>query len=130
MYLEALKEIDEPHDEKDALDFMLRAWSTAPCVLLEKDGSIIGFASLYAYAPMYDKKRVELHEIMFFISPPHRGIKAWRELSKAVRQVADKFKLTFVGEHRLQGNIKHHERLIRMAGATPKAIISVYGGKE
>jgi len=130
MYLEALKEIDEPHDEKDALDFMLYCWAKAPCILLMDNANIAGFAGLNTYAPSYDKKRQELHEYMFFIKPSHRGIKAWRILCKAVQDVSDKFNLTFVGTHRLTGTIKHHERLIRMAGAKPLAVLSVYEGKE
>lgn len=129
MYIEALRELNEPHDEKDALDFLLRAWSTAPCIILENDDNIIGFAALHAYAPLYDKKRVELHEIMFFVDKNHRGLKSWRELSKAVQETADKFNLTFIGSHLIQGEIPHHLRLIRMAGAKPKAIQSIYKGK-
>lgn len=129
MYLEALRELNEPHDEKDALEFMLFCWAKAPCIILEDDGNMVGFAGLNVFAPSYDKSRLELHEYMFYIKAPSRGIRAWRVLCKAVQDVSDKFNLTFVGEHRLQGNIKHHERLIRMAGAKPKAIISVYGEK-
>lgn len=130
MYLEALKELNEPHDEKDALEFMFYCWSKAPCIILEDGANIVGFAGLNVYAPAYDRKRLELREYMFYVSPSYRGIKSWRVLSKAVQKTADKFNLTFVGEHRLTGSIKHHERLIRMAGAKPKAIISVYGEKE
>lgn len=130
MYLEALRELNEPHDEGDALEFLLRAWSTAPCIILEKDDKIIGFAALHAYAPLYDKKRIELHEIMFFVDKNHRGLKSWRELSKAVQQVADKFNLTFIGSHRISGGIPEHLRLIRMAGAKPVAIQSIYEGKH
>ncbi len=127
MYLEALTELNESHDEKDALDFILLCWSKAPCILLEKNGKVIGFAGLTTSCPQYDKKRTYLRDYMFYIKPAHRGIRSWRELCKAVQQTADRFKLPFVGDHRLQGTIKHHERLIRMAGAKPLAITSVYG---
>lgn len=127
MYLEALDELGEPYDEKKALDFVLVCWSKAPCLLLKDNGNIIGFAGLNTYMPAYNNE-VYLREYMFYIKPDHRGIKAWRKLCKGVQDVSDKFKIPFVGEHRLQGTIKHHERLIRMAGAKPKAIISVYGG--
>jgi len=130
MYLEALRELNEPHNEKDALDFLLYCWAKAPCILLMDNDSIVGFAGLNVYAPLYDKKRLELHEYMFYIKPSHRGIRAWRMLCKAVQDVSAQFNLVFVGTHRLTGSIKHHERLIRMAGAKPQAIISVYGEKE
>jgi len=129
MYLEALRELNEPHDEKDALDFMLFCWSKCPCIILEDNANMVGFAGLNVFAPSYDKSRLELHDYMFYIQPSYRGLRAWRELARAVQAVSDKFNLVFVGEHRLTGSIKHHERLIRMAGAKPKAIISAYGEK-
>lgn len=128
MYLAGLKEIGEPHDEKDALDYMLYCWSVAPCILLESDG-IIGFAGLYTFAPAYNRKALSLRDYFFYIKPANRSIKSWRELCKAVQQTADKFNLKFIGEHRLSGDIPNHLRLIKMAGAAPKAIISVYGDK-
>lgn len=127
LYLQSLKELDEKYDEKKALDFMLSCWAKAPCVLLLKEREIIGFAGLNTYTPAYNDE-VYLREYMFYIRPEFRGVKSWRSLGKAVQETADKFKLTFIGEHRLTGDIKHHQRLIRMAGAKPKAIISVYGG--
>jgi Acetyltransferase (GNAT) family len=130
LYLEALRELNEPHDESDALDFMLLCYTKAPCIILENDGNIVGFAGLNLFAPLYDTKRLELHEYMFFITPEYRGIKAWRTLARAVQAVSDKFKVNFVGVHVLSGDIKNHTRLIRMAGATPKAIISVYEAKD
>lgn len=129
MYLSALRETKEPHDEKDALEFMLLCWAKAPCILLISGDSIVGFAGLNTYSPAINRKQVYLRDYMFYVSKPHRCLKAWRMLSKATQEVADKFKLTFVGEHRLQGTIKHHERLIRMAGAKPFAILSEYEGK-
>jgi hypothetical protein len=126
MYLNALDELEEKYDEKKALDFVLSCWSKAPCILLE-DGGVIGFAGLNTYTPAYNNE-VYLREYMFYIKPQFRGVQSWRSLCKAVQETADKFNLTFIGEHRLMGDLKHHERLIRMAGAKPKAIISVYGG--
>jgi hypothetical protein len=126
LYLSALKEIGEKYDEKDALDYMLSCWSKAPCILLEDNG-IIGFAGLNTYSPAFCKSAVYLRDYMFYIKLSRRGIKSWRMLCKAVQATADKFNLVFVGEHRLTGTIKNHERLIRMAGAKPIAILSVYG---
>jgi hypothetical protein len=125
MYLDALKERGEEYDEQRSLDYMLLSWSQAPCVLLCKGSDIIGFAGLYTYKPAHNHK-VYLREYMFYIMPENRGVKSWRSLCRGVQDVSREFNLPFVGEHRLTGSIKHHERLIRMAGATPKAIISVY----
>lgn len=129
MYCDALKELGDEYEPQDAFEYMCRCYDHAPCILLEDDG-IIGFAGLYTYAPLYNRKKVYLREYMFYILPKHRGVKSWRSLCKGVQETADKFNLTFVGEHRLQGSIKHHERLIRMAGAKPYAIISTYGEKN
>lgn len=124
MYLEGLKELKAKVNEKKALDYIIQCWSQAPCILLI-DEEIIGFAGLRTSITPYGDT-VKLRDYMFYIVPEHRGLKAWRELGKAVREVADRFNLDFVGEHLLQGDLKHHERLIRMAGAKPVAISSLY----
>lgn len=129
MYIAALRETNEPHDEKKALDFMLMCWAKAPCILLIEDGNIIGFAGLNTYQPDISNERY-IRDYMFYVKPSHRGIKAWRILCKAVQATADEFKLPFIGEHRLSGDIQQHIRLIKMAGAKPFAIMSVYGGKN
>ncbi len=126
MYIEAMDELGEAYDDNDAMEYILSCWSKAPCILLD-DGDIIGFAGLTTFAPCYDKKRAYLREYMFFVRPDKRGIKAWRTLTKAVQSVSDKFKLQFVGEHRLKGDIQTHLRLIKMAGAKPVAVTSIYG---
>lgn len=130
MYLAGLTEMGEEYDEKDALDFVLFCWSQAPCILLLKDGNIIGFAGLKTNTPAYNKSRIHLSEYLFYIQPANRGLKSWRMLCKATQEVSDKFNIPFVGTHYLSGDIPNHERLIRMAGATPKAILSVYGGRK
>ena len=130
MYLAGMKEINEPHDEKDSLDFMLKCWSRSPCILLIDDGNIVGFAGLTTYVPENDKKSVYLRDYHFYIHPSKRGIKSWRMLARAVQSVSEKFNLPFFGEHRLQGDINHHLRLIRMAGAKPFAVLSMYGEKK
>lgn len=125
MYISALQDLGEVFKEDLALDFMIRCWSKAPCILLEDNG-IIGFAGLNTFTVDISGKDF-LREYMFYIKPPYRGIRSWRALSKAVQETADKFKLPFVGDHRLQGNINHHLRLIKMAGARPLSIQAIYG---
>lgn len=132
MYLAGLSELQDKIaevNEQKALNHVLECWSQAPCILLEKDGEIIGFAGLKTASIPYSDM-VLLREYMFYIHPDHRGLKAWRLMCKAVQEVADKFNLNFVGEHLLQGSIQHHERLIRMAGAKPTAIASLYEVKN
>ena len=125
MYLRALEELGEEYDETKALEFVLSCWSKAPTILLEDKG-IIGFAGLNTGTIAYNNKTF-LKEYMFYISPEKRGLKSWRALTKAVQKVSDEHKIPFLGEHKIQGKIKHHARLIRMAGARPISIRSVYG---
>ena len=127
MYFDALEELGEKYDPDDAMEHILACWSKAPCILLVDD-DIIGFAGLTTFSPCYDKKRAYLREYMFYVRPDKRGIRAWRTLTKAVQSVSDKFNIEFIGEHRLQGDISAHLRLIKMAGAKPIAITSTYGG--
>lgn len=125
MYLAALKELGEEHEEKRALDFMIRCYNQAPCLLLIKNDKIVGFAGLWLYVPAYGTKRY-LRDYMFYIQPAHRGIRSWRELCKGVRDVSDKFKIPFVGEHRLTATLPKHLKMIEMAGAKPVAVLSMY----
>jgi hypothetical protein len=127
MYVEALEEIGEKVVEQKALDMVVKCWSKAPCILLEKDGEIVGFSGLNTMDIPYNDM-VVLRDYMFYIQPAHRGIRSWRTLCKAVKDVADNFKIPFVGEHLLTGDYNHHLRLIRMAGAKPRAIQAIYGG--
>ena len=132
MYLAGLSELQgkiAEVNEQKALNHVLECWSQAPCILLEKDGEIIGFAGLKTSSVPYSDM-VVLRDYMFYIHPDQRGLKAWRTMCKAVQAVADEFKLNFIGDHKLTGSIQHHERLIKMAGAKPRSIISVYEAKN
>lgn len=129
MYLAALSDLGEEYDEGKAFNYMVDCYNRAPCILLLEDDNIIGFAGLYVYIPRYNDKKY-FREYMFYIQPPFRGLSSWRYLCKSVQKVSDEFKIPFVGEHRLQGSIKHHQRLIKMAGAKPVAILSLYEASE
>lgn len=126
MYIAALTERECKINENKAMGHVLFCWSQAPCVLLLKDEEIIGFAGLKTIAIPFNDV-VVLGDYMFYIVPKSRGIKSWRTLCKAVQDVSDKFKLAFVGEHLLNTDIKIHLKMIDLAGAKPKAILSVYG---
>lgn len=129
MYLASLKEVGEKYSEKDALDTVLSGWAQAPCILLVEDEEIVGFAGLYTFCPSYNKSKSYLRDYMFYTKPTHRGIKSWRALGKAVQGVADKFKIDFLGNHRLEGEINNHLRLIKMAGAKAVAVSAIYEAK-
>lgn len=126
MYIAALAERESKINENKAMEYVLFCWSQAPCVLLLKEEEIIGFAGLKTIAIPFNDV-VVLGDYMFYIVPKSRGIISWRTLCKAVRDVSDRFKLAFVGEHLLDTDIKTHLKMIELAGAKPKAILSVYG---
>lgn len=132
MYLEGLKELGNrafPVSEKKALEHVLLCWSKAPCILLTHEDKIVGFAGLTTCIPPYSEE-AHLRDYMFFTKPSHRGIRSWRVLTKAVQEVSDRFKMPFIGELAVHGKIDHHKRLVRMAGAKPVSVLSIYGGKN
>lgn len=130
MYLAALEEIGTKKiNEAKALDYVISCWNKAPCILLEKDGEVVGFAGLNTMDTPYNDV-VRLTDFAIYIQPPHRSIRSWRSLCKAIHEVADKFKLNFVGENRLTVSVNQHLRLIKMAGAKPLAIQAIYGDHE
>lgn len=132
MYLAGINELHKnsfPVNESKALDTVIRSWAVAPCILLEKNEELIGFAGLKTTMPEYSDV-VLLRDYMFYILPAHRSLKAWRTMCKAVQEVADKFQLDFIGNHKLTDEIPKHERMIKAAGATPWAISAIYRCKN
>jgi len=132
MYLAGIKEIQEhsfPVNESKALDTVIKGYNSAPCILLEDNGELIGFAGLKTTMPDYSDV-VLLRDYMFYVHPDHRSLRAWRMMCKAVQDVADKFQLDFIGTHKLTDEIPKHERMIRSAGATPWAISAIYRCKD
>ena len=101
MYMQALTEIKEyvatPNPDK-CRNVVYRAWSCAPCVLVEQDNEIVGFAGLSTATPEHSDVPF-LREYMFFIKPENRSTKLARYLSEAVKAVADKFKLPLSMSH-------------------------------
>lgn len=101
MYMQALQEIKE-YVAKPNLDkcrkVVYHSWSQAPCVLVEKDNEIVGFAGLSTATPEHSDTPF-LREYMFFIKPEHRSAKIARFLSESVKAVADKFKLPLSMSH-------------------------------
>lgn len=128
LYIQALRELDMPHDEQKAMMYVMECYNHAPCVLLEADGDIVGFAGLRTVDKPWGGG-VHLEEYMFYVLPQRRGMKSWRMLCKAVQDVSDRFQLPFYGRHMLQSDIKTHERMIKAAGAKPVAFLAVYGGE-
>lgn len=90
MYISALNEIQEyiePINEQKCAEFVLLNWIKAPCILLEKAGSIIGFAGMKSEIPAYSDS-VIMSEYMFYINPEHRSIQAAKTMSEAAKSAA------------------------------------------
>lgn len=101
MYLAGLEEIKEsivPINAQKCADVVLGSWLRAPCILLEKNNEIIGFAGLCSYLPAYSDA-VVLREYLFYIKPGMRGVKAAKALSDAAQAAADELKLPLFMSH-------------------------------
>lgn len=106
MYMAALSDIKEyvqkPNPDK-CRNVVYHSWAAAPCVLVEKDGEIAGFAGLSTATPEYSDEPF-LREYMFYIKPEHRSAKIARYLSECVKEVAKKFNLTLMMSHMVSGH--------------------------
>ena len=133
MYLDALKEINDqnirPNPVKCARQ-VVDSYNRAPCVLLEKQGDIIGFAGLDTNIPIYSDDAY-ISEYMFYVKPGNRSIKMAKMLSDAVQAVADKFKLPLYFSHILYGlGVDHKEKFLKRWGYKPLAVNCVYEVKH
>ena len=80
-----LKDVAPEAVDPDLLwNWVLKAHTQAPQVLLEKDGEIIGFWGLCTVRAAWSYDYV-LADYMFYILPEHRSMKATKQLKDAVR---------------------------------------------
>lgn len=106
MYMTALAEIKEyvaPPNPDKCRNVVYHSWASAPCVLIENDNKIIGFAGLATATPEHSDTPY-LREYMFFIKPENRSAKNARFLSESVKAVADKFKILLSMSHMVLGH--------------------------
>lgn len=90
MYITALHEIKEylePIAEEKCAQVVLKNWIAAPCILVEVNGEIVGFAGMRSCIPEYSNENI-LSEYMFYIKPEHRSVKAAKALSDAAKSAA------------------------------------------
>lgn len=133
LYMAALQEIKEyvlqPDAEKCA-GVVARAFYSAPCVLIELNGEIIGFAGLQRVTPAYSNEK-HLEEYMFYIKPEHRSLKAAKALSDGAKAVANEQQLPLYMRHMVKtSDVSNKEKFLRRWGYRPDALLVRYeGGK-
>ena len=121
-----LKEIAPEKVDPDLLwQWILKAHSQAPQVILEKDGEIIGLWGLCTIKAAWSHD-VMLADYMFYILPKHRSFKATKQLKEAVCSVADKFKLTLRLSYLFKSKAPVHARIFAMMGFSTSGFIGFY----
>lgn len=132
LYMAALAEIKDHIDAPDlerCADTVFSAWQSAPCVLIERDSEIIGFAGLRTWRPSYTLQTV-LTEYMFYIKPEHRSFKVAKLLSDSVKAVADKFKYPLRMTHMVFDTpLAIKEKFLKRWGYHVDALAVSYGGQ-
>jgi len=129
MYLAGLAEIEQsvlkPSVSKCAREVLV-AWASAPCVLLEKAGKIIGFAGLKGNKAAYSDDPY-LEEYMFYVKPAYRSVKAAKSLSDAVQKVAKTHKLPLFMSHMLSGHsVEHKAKFLKRWGYSVLSVLVKY----
>ncbi len=123
-----LKEIVPEKVDPDLLwNWIVKAHSQAPQVLLEKNGEIIGFWGLCTTKAAWSHDLM-LADYMFYILPEHRSLKATKQLKDAVCEVADNFNLTLRLSYLFKGKMPLHARIFGMMGFTVRGFIGFYKG--
>lgn len=101
MFIASLTEIQdyiESISHKKCAFLVFKNWLSAPCILLEKAGEIIGFAGFASSIPEYSEKQT-LREYMFYIKPEHRSYKAAKLMSDSSQKMADELGLPLYMSH-------------------------------
>ena len=123
-----LKDVAPEAVDPDLLwNWVLKAHTQAPQVLLEKDGEIIGFWGLCTVRAAWSYDYV-LADYMFYILPEHRSMKATKQLKDAVCTVADKLNLTLRLSYLFKGKMPLHARIFGMMGFKIRGFIGFYKG--
>lgn len=120
--------------EADLLfDWIVEAKRQAPCVLLEKDGKIIGFWGLCTLKPRWSHD-VILGDYMFYVYPEHRSMQAVKLLKMAVEAVADHYdlnlKLSYLFVADEPRKKAAHIRLFEKVGFAVIGVMGIYRGKN
>lgn len=128
MYMQAVLEV---HPEiilnKDRCIYtVVDGYNRAPCLLVEKDGDIVGFAGLTLGTEDFSDTHF-IQEYMFYIKEQFRSVKLARMLSDAVKDVAHKFGLNLRFSKTIDGSTaQKREKFLKRWGYKPYNIGVVY----
>ena len=106
---------------------VLKSHKQAPAVILEDDGEIIGVWGLMTAYPSWSHDYY-MADYMLYILPEHRTLKAIKLMVKAVKDIADKHKITFKQHYVIRGSLKLQIRIFMMMGFKVSAICGDYRG--
>lgn len=116
-------------DDDRLISSIIFNWASAPCIILKKEGNIIGFYGLTTYRPFYSEETV-LGDYMLYIVPEHRSYKAAKALSKAAAKFADEKKINLDLNFITNRPAAAKARFLENMGAKITGVKGVYYGKQ
>ncbi len=132
MYLKArsdLKDVLHEGTKAEKIPGLVEKYmEQAPCILLEKEGEIIGFWGLTTLRSDASDI-VLLSDYMCFIKKKHRSYGAIKALTKAVKDTADHFDIPLRIIYHINGRLEAHIRLMESMGIKAVGIAGYYKGK-
>lgn len=126
LYKEGLKEIGcDNIAESMLLKKVVNSYHLAPCFLLFKEYQIVGMAGFTTVTESHSGKPY-LADYMFYVKPEHRSLKSLGALVGAARDFSDEKGIPIRVELIIQGDQSTRERLLKIHGFKPYAVIGVY----
>jgi hypothetical protein len=101
------------------------SYHLAPCILLEKDGIVIGIAGLTLKTSSWSGD-ASLMDYMFYVVPDHRSLDNLGRLVEASKEFASQMKLPLRLEF-VTGSEAVRKRLFAMYGFEIKAVVGQHG---
>lgn len=128
MYMQAVSEIYPKTilNKTRCVNTIIDGHNRAPCVLLEKNGHILGFAGLTLGTEDFSDEHF-IQEYMFYIKKQFRSMKLARMLSDAVKDVAHKFGVNLRFSKTInESTAEKREKFLKRWGYKPYNIGVIY----
>lgn len=128
MYMQAVLEVYPQTilNKTRCVNTIIDGYNRAPCVLLEKNGQILGFAGLTLGTEDFSDENF-IQEYMFYIKKQFRSMKLARMLSDGVKDVAHKFGLNMRFSKTINGSTaEKREGFLKRWGYKPYNIGVIY----